>query len=126
MADIKENLPNWPVDVIDDWLLYFANEPECGWPPPEPLGNHRWAGILGDRPLSWWKDVTWAMESVRCDLDSLAPKSRSIAATMLAEIGRGTADAVTKRRYQQALQHILESGTFFRPIVAMKSECRVG
>jgi hypothetical protein len=31
VADIKENLPNWPVDVIDDWLLYFANEPECGW-----------------------------------------------------------------------------------------------
>jgi hypothetical protein len=120
VADIKSDLPNWPNDVIDDWLLYFANEPNCGWPPPEPLGDHRWAGILGDRPLSWWRDVTWSKESVKCGLDNLSPKSRGIAATMIVEISGGTADALTKRRYQQALQHILESGTFFGPIVAMK------
>lgn len=33
VADIKKDLPAWPDDVIDQWLLYFANEPECGWPP---------------------------------------------------------------------------------------------
>jgi hypothetical protein len=121
VADIKKDLPDWPDDVIEDWLHYFANEPDCGWPPPDPLGDHRWAGILGDRPLSWWKDVTWEKETVKCDADSLAPKSRTIAATMVTEIGRGTVDAVTKRRYQQALQYILSHGVFFKPLVAMKA-----
>jgi hypothetical protein len=52
LADIKKDLPEWPDDVIEQWLLYFANEPDCGWPPPEPLGAHRWAGLLGGKPLS--------------------------------------------------------------------------
>jgi hypothetical protein len=39
VVDIKKDLPNWPDDVIDQWLLYFANEPDCGWPPPDPLGR---------------------------------------------------------------------------------------
>lgn len=101
VADIKKDLPDFPDDVIEDWLHYFANE-DCGWPPPEPPGDHRWGRLLGGRSLSWWKEVTWKKEMVKCDPDSLAPKTRAIAATMVTEIGNGTADAVTKRRYQQA------------------------
>ena len=51
IADIKNDLPDWPDDVIEQWLHYFAQD--CGWPPPEPLGNHRWKGLLGGKPLSW-------------------------------------------------------------------------
>jgi hypothetical protein len=120
VADIKKDLPDWPDEIIDDWLLYFANEPDGGWPPPEPLGDHRWAGILGDRPLSWWKAVTWEKESVACSLDCLAPKTQAIASQMIAETGSGKADPETKRRYQQALQPILDTGAFFKPLVAMK------
>jgi hypothetical protein len=120
VADMKEDLPNCPDRVIEDWLLYFANEPDCGWPPPEPLADHRWAGILGDRPLSWWQKVTWEKQNVNCGMDSLAPKTQAIAAKMIKDVGSGKADAATKRRYQQALQHILENGTFFLPLVAMK------
>lgn len=120
VADIKKDLPDFPDDVIEDWLHYFANE-DCGWPPPEPPGDHRWGRLLGGRSLSWWKEVTWKKEMVKCDPDSLAPKTRAIAATMVTEIGNGTADAVTKRRYQQALLHILDHGAFFKPIVAMKT-----
>jgi hypothetical protein len=42
VADIRKDLPDWPDDVIEQWLLYFANEADCGWPPPDPLGDHRW------------------------------------------------------------------------------------
>jgi hypothetical protein len=122
VADIKKSLPNCPDDIIEDWLHYFSNEPDCGWPPPDPLGHHRWAGILGSRPLSWWNDVTWEKEKVKCSQTTLAPKSRSIAATMVTEIAAGKADAVTKRRYKQAFQHILEHGNFFRPLVAIKTK----
>jgi hypothetical protein len=77
LADIKSDLPAWPDDVIDQWLHYFANEPDCGWPPPEPLGDHRWSRLLGGRPLSWWNNVTWKKETVKCELASLSPKARA-------------------------------------------------
>jgi hypothetical protein len=31
LADIKKDLPEWPDDVVEQWLLYFANEPDCGY-----------------------------------------------------------------------------------------------
>jgi hypothetical protein len=121
VADIQNDLPGWPDEVVEEWLHYFANEPDLGWPPPEPLGQHRWSGILGGRPLSWWKEVTWKKGTVTCDPAKLSEKSRAIVMTMIAEIGNGKADEVTRRRYQDALQHILDNGTFPGAIVAMQA-----
>jgi hypothetical protein len=120
IADIKEDLPEWPDDVIHQWLLYFANEPDCGWPPPEPLEGHRWAGILGGRSLSWWKKVSWKKETVTCDTVKLSNKTRDIVQGMIAEIGAGTADAVTRRRFDQSFHFILNNAAFPKPILAMK------
>ncbi|KJC48179.1 hypothetical protein [Bradyrhizobium sp. LTSP857] len=120
LADLKKDLVDWPDEIIDDWLLYFANESDLGWPPPEPLGTHRWSRILGGRPLTWWSDVNWKKQQANCKLHSLAPKTLAIAVNMVDQVGRNVADAVTKRRYQQALQHILEQGTFYKPIVGMQ------
>ena len=58
VADIKKSLPGWPDEIVDEWLLYFANEKDVGWPPPEPYGDHRWGLLFGKRPLSWWNVVT--------------------------------------------------------------------
>jgi hypothetical protein len=120
VADIQNDLAGWPDDVVGEWLHYFANEPDCGWPPPDPLGDHRWSRLLGGRPLSWWKNVTWNKETVSCDLAGLSDKSRGIAETMITEIGNRTADDVTRRRYQNAMQYILEHGVFPGSIVAMR------
>ena len=30
VEQIKEKLPKWPDKVIEEWLLYFAND--IGWP----------------------------------------------------------------------------------------------
>jgi len=30
LQDIKSDFPDWPDDVIDQWLLKFANQPEMG------------------------------------------------------------------------------------------------
>jgi hypothetical protein len=68
MAEIKNDLPDWPDDVIEQWLHYFAQD--CGWPPPEPLGDHRWSGLLGGKPLSWRKKVSWKKKKIKCDLPS--------------------------------------------------------
>ena len=41
-----------------------------GWPPPGPLGLRPWAFILGFRPLSWWREVTWKCEKTDCTFSS--------------------------------------------------------
>jgi hypothetical protein len=120
VADIKKDLPTWPDDVIDQWLVYFANEPDCGWPPPEPLGKHRWAGILGGRPLSWWKDVSWKKEKVTCKIAELSDKSRDIVSSTIAEVNAGKADPITKRRFDHSFHFILNNAAFPKPVLAMK------
>jgi hypothetical protein len=120
VKDIQDDLPEWPDDVIDQWLVYFANEPDLGWPPPEPFDNHRWGRILGARPLSWWREVTWKKEKIMCDLASLSTKSRRIVDEMIREINSGKADASTKRRFRDAYHYILNNATFPKPVLAMK------
>jgi hypothetical protein len=120
VEDIQKDLPNWPEDVIEQWLLYFANEPNCGWPPPDPLGNHRWGRLLGGRPLSWWKKVTWEEEQVKCDLATLAPKARTDVLDVITQFNSGEADASTKKRVAQSWVYIKDNGEFPRALVTMK------
>jgi hypothetical protein len=120
LADIKKELPAWPDDVIDQWLYYFANEPDCGWPPPEPLGDNRWSRLLGGRPLSWWKNVTWQKEKVKCEPATLSPKARADVADIVALMKSGTADAVTKKRVAQPWIHITDNAAFPRALVTMR------
>jgi hypothetical protein len=120
VADIQKDLPNWPEDVIEQWLLYFANETDCGRPPPEPLGEHRWKSLLGGRPLSWWKNVTWKKQKVKCDLASLSIKARTDVTDIVAQMKSGTADASTKKRVAQCWLYIKDNAIFPRALVTMK------
>lgn len=120
VLDIKHELPAWPDDVINQWLHYFANEPDLGWPPPDPLGSHRWGRILGGRPLSWWRDVSWKKEKVNCGLAGLSEKSKSIVTSMITEVNNGTADESTLSRFNDAFQYILHNVAFPKPIITMR------
>jgi hypothetical protein len=120
VADIKNDLPDWPEDVIEQWLLYFANEPDCGWPPPDPLGDHRWNGPLGGNPLSWWKNVTWEKETVTCDLASLTAKARADVSDIIVEMDTKTADATTQKRVAKPWIYIKDNAAFPRSLVTMK------
>ena len=122
VADIQKDLPDWPEDVIEQWLHYFANEADGGWPPPEPLGNHRWKGLLGGKSLSWWKNVTWERETVTCDLASLAEKARADVGDIVAQMNAGTADGSTKKRVARSWVYIKDNGVFPRAPVMMKKE----
>jgi hypothetical protein len=122
LADIRNDLSAWPDDVIDQWLHYFANEPDCGWPPPEPLvGGHRWSRLLGGRPLSWWKNVTWKKEKVKCELATLSPKARADVADLAAQMKTGAADAGTKKRIAQSWIYIKDNAVFPRALVTMRT-----
>ena len=120
LADIKRDLPHWPDEVIELWLFYLANRGDTGWPPREPLGNHAWAFILGFRPLSWWREVSWKREKTNCGFLSLCQGTKSIVASMLREKADGSIDQETRRRFKKAADYMMKNGVFEKPLIAMR------
>lgn len=49
IEQVSKDLSNFPDDVIDQWVGYYAESE--GWPPPTPLEG-RWKGLLANRE-SW-------------------------------------------------------------------------
>jgi len=120
LADIKNDLPAWPDDVIEQWLLYLADRDDTGWPPPDPLGHHPWTYILGHRPISWWREVTWTREKIDCSFASLSQSTKAIVTRMLAEVTSGNVEQSTKRRFDSAFHYILNNAAFPKPLITMK------
>ena len=128
LATIKADLPDWPDEVIELWLLKLANRgSDTGWPPPEPFGESAWKHILGDRPLSWWKRVTWKREDRDLNFEALSQDPRSIVNKMLdAHINNKTNVYSTmlnsKARFESAALYIAQNGTVPEPLVGMELE----
>lgn len=121
-ADIKRDLPMWPDEVIELWLLYLANRSlgDTGWPPPEPLGLHPWAFILGFKPLSWWRDVAWKRKKTDCTYSSLCQGTKLIVKGMFDAKANGTLDEESTARFKKASDHLMRNGGFREPPVAMR------
>jgi hypothetical protein len=124
LADIKKTLPNMPDDVIDVWLLPLANQEGMGWPPPNPMGQHRWNYILGEKPLEWWSEVSWQLQKTDCSFSKLSNGSRRTVQQMLAAHVDGVTNLYgkldgEKERFKPALRHIIKHGSFPRPIVTV-------
>jgi hypothetical protein len=126
LADIKKDLPLWPDEVIEQWLLKLANRgQDTGWPPPEPLGNHAWKYILGGRPLSWWKAVSWKLESSDLTFDTLCAASKRIVHDMLDGHVNGRPNAISRMpnsriRFLMAGKYVSEHGTLPEPPLVIR------
>lgn len=62
---IKADLPNFPEDILEQWIGYYAKYD--GWPPsenPDDTPKDRWTHLLLNRPLSYWLGITWSEESI--------------------------------------------------------------
>jgi hypothetical protein len=120
VADVQADLTGWPDQVVDEWILYFVND-GLGWPPPEAYGDHRWGRILGQRPVSWWKRISWKLEKANCAVTSLAPKSKGIVETIISEVDRRSADEGTTRRFTNAFHYVLDNASLPNAISAMRT-----
>jgi hypothetical protein len=115
-----------PDEVIEQWLLKLANRaPDTGWPPPEPLGNHAWKYILGGRPLSWWKAVSWKLEDSDLTFDSLCAASKRIVRDMLDGHVNGRPNAISRMadgriRFLAAGKYVSEHGTLPEPPLVIR------
>jgi hypothetical protein len=124
LDQIKADLPDWPDDVIEQWLLKLANRgPDTGWPPPNPLGNHAWKHIITN-PLPWWNNVSWKLEVTDCDIEKLSTDTSQIVLKINIALTKGLknvwGDDDTRLRFNSALQYVLKHGAFPKPLVAMK------
>lgn len=119
LQDIKKDLPDWPDDVIDQWLLKLANQTGMGWPPSEPLTG-RWKLLL-THPVSWWEDVTWTQEKRDCSFDKLSIDGRKTMNNMYDALVEGQDNGFggdnSPARFQRQLRIVAITGQFERPPV---------
>lgn len=114
---IKTDLPNFPDDVITDWLLPYAER--MGWPPT----GSRWAAILPNG-IGFWKNVKWEQKKITIDVPLTVPAASAIMGmhasynlkqdNAYAQIDNGN------ERYMSAVKHFAETGKLPKPIVLLK------
>jgi hypothetical protein len=123
LAEIKTDLPDWPDDVVDQWLLNLANQEGMCWPPPVPFAGHRWEYIIV-KPISWWKKVNWSQEQRDCSFDNLSLNSRKIMNAMFLALVQGVDNGYggdnSQARFQSCLKFLAVKGRFPRPPVTMQ------
>ena len=120
--DIKQDLSNFPDEVIEDWLLPFAND--IKWPPK----HQRWEGILFGRTVEFWQVKKWKKQDI--DLSEIIFSQNTI------EIFNGLYEAYIlgqdnlyireikngQLRFQKALLYLLKNGKFPKPIYLLSEQ----
>jgi len=119
LKDIKTSFPNWLDDVIEQWLLKLASQTDMGWPPPDPMNGHRWEMLL-THPITWWKDVTWALELRDCSFDNLSFDARktmnSLYKALIEGEDNGFGGDNSPARFQRQSGILVKTGNFERPL----------
>jgi hypothetical protein len=121
VADIKKDLPNWPDEVIEIWLLPLANQQGMGWPPPNPFGASDWQWVLAEKNIGWWKKVDWKLEQKDCSFDKLAHATRRVVNEILQTyaFARKMSNEAAPEAFSRELRHVFDNGRFLRPVVVM-------
>lgn len=121
---IKKDFPNFPEEVISQWLEPFAID--LGWPPR----HQRWKNIFGS-PILFWKTVKWKRKEIRFEAIELTRSSRSAIDGMYQgfyfnienDYKRSMfSDDVGKRRYGRIIEYLLKQGKLPRPLVLLEKE----
>lgn len=121
---VQNDLPDWPADVIRQWLLVYA-QGTAGWPPPDPLTpESRWKGLIS-RPLSWWQGVVWTRVLSPLDKSEICALDRDTQGKMHhAYFGGGYNEysfiSDGRERALSVLLFIREHGTLPAAPIAMK------
>ena len=118
LADLKATLPNFPDDVLTDWLLPYARSE--GWPPYAGQNNlpqgPRWPYLLGKRSLDYWLSVNWSLHHGRVEPHELDPKTQETVAQMIFAAAKGEHNLYSasipdlKERFDRILSHLTSTG----------------
>lgn len=95
---ICTDLPAFPVDVVDEWLLPYATS--VGWPPahtPSAIPTNRWRYILGGRPLAHFQSMEWKPAEVDLRRQPLTVESKRSLGQMASGAFLGTSNIYTEQ-----------------------------
>ena len=115
---ILQDLPNFPEDVIAQWLVPFAETD--GWP---PIAD-RWKYLLTNTNLDYWKNFTWTLEEVSFETLKLTREAESQIAGLLEAYVLGVNNIYSQQiggngleRFQFQLAFIKKNKQLIRPPV---------
>jgi hypothetical protein len=111
---IAQDLPNFPQDIIETWLLPYAQM--LGWPPDTANRGGRWRYILSRNDLNYWQAVRWTMEEMPLNLDDLGPEVLE----NLNIIAQQISHEDSRKRVMSIADYLKSNGTFPKPIIFIK------
>ena len=119
---IKQDLPNIPDEVVNIWLVPFAEDPAYGW----PRLNNCWNYVLQRNSLDYWANTTWQRDELRLAEEDLTPDSQRAARAIYENNVLGLRNKFsnlmdTKRRFIHIHQHILCNGVVPRPVIMLET-----
>jgi len=99
IEQVSEDLPNFPKDVIEQWIGFYAQSE--GWPPSDPPDG-RWSSLLGSRGLSYWQNLSWELETFSPNEIQLTPDSEDLISQIKAVFTLGTQNNYSRFMGQEA------------------------
>lgn len=126
---IQSIFPNFPDDIIDQWLFPYAIE--RGWPPQEVNGVlcGDWRYLLGtSNNLAYWKNIMWCYESVDLQINDLDNSSKDsvlqILSTAIFDIDTVMSRSICdlKERFNRIVSYFSEHGVF--PVAPVLARCK--
>ena len=82
-AKIIKDLPNFPEDVIKQFLIPYAKK--LGWPPGNTKKDpsNRWKYILRLNDLTYWREIKWNKKSLKLSPYKLLTKDFKIVTDLI-------------------------------------------
>ena len=122
LSDLKATLPNFPNEVLEEWLLPYAMSE--GWPPAHsahasPFG--RWRYLLSNRPLDYWCSISWKKCERHVSIRDLDPKYQDIMVQMIFAAVQGQSNLYSELipdltpRFNRIKDYFAEHGIFPKP-----------
>jgi hypothetical protein len=124
MAD----LPEWPRDVIDQWLLPYAESE--GWPPAllhSTIPENRWRFLLGGRSVQHFQRLRWHLRQEVVTAIEFCPSAQGVVGQMPAGAFLGATNAYTtglprlRVGIEAALSQLAAGQLLRRPILEQHS-----
>lgn len=119
---LQVTLPNFPTDVIEEWLLPYAKLE--GWPPArdfDELPKGSWRYLLKNRPLTYWRSLSWSKVERHVSIHDLSPEWQSMMVQMMLGAVKGQPNLYSVSikdlapRFNRILEYFERYGVFPKP-----------
>ena len=128
-TDLKATLPNFPEEILEDWLTPYANSE--GWPPANGLDSiprDRWRYLLGGRTLAQLRSIEWQEHNRHLSIHELRDDYKQICVDMVLGAVQKQINLYSSsipdlsERFNRILGYLREHGTLPKPPVLLSSE----